>query len=267
VGQALGRLLAESGYEITDVVCRTTSSAREAVRFVGAGRAVTARSLGRLRGEVALVATPDDAIREVAKRMASGAPAFGVALHTSGSLPASELAALALRGVAVGSIHPLQSFATPELGTARVAGSVFALDGDRQAVAVARRMALDVGGRPVRLRAGTKALYHAAAVLAAGHVTALLDMSLEAMWASGMTDDEALAAVLPLVRGVVTSVGEAGPAAALTGPFARGDEGTIGRNRAALAALSPEIAAVYDLLGARSRQMKTVHETRESARK
>ena len=154
----------------------------------------------------------------------------------------------------------------PNPNPARAAGSVFALEGDRAAVAVARRMALDVGGRPVRLRAGTKALYHAAAVLAAGHVTALLDMGLEAMRASGMSEEEALAAVLPLVRGVVANVAEAGTAAALTGPFARGDEGTIARNRAALAALSPEIAAVYDLLGARSRKMKSPRITRVDTR-
>jgi predicted short-subunit dehydrogenase-like oxidoreductase (DUF2520 family) len=254
VGQALGRLLAEAGYRIDAVACRTRRAAREAAGFVGAGRPISIRALGRLDADVALIATPDDAIRAVAERLAG---AFtGVALHTSGALGASELEGLRAGGARVGSMHPLQSFATPELGVARVAGSVFAIEGDREAVAVARRIARDVGGRPVRLRAGAKALYHAAAVLAAGHVTALLDMSVEAMRAAGLDEEEALAAVLPLTRGTLANVEAAGTAGALTGPFARGDEGTIARNRAALEALDPRIAEVYDTLGARSRRMK-----------
>jgi len=132
---------------------------------------------------------------------------------------------------------------------------VFAIEGDAEAVRLARRLARDVGGRPVRLRAGAKALYHAAAVLASGHVTALLDTSLEAMRRAGLGEREALAAVLPLVTGTIANVEAAGTEAALTGPFARGDEGTIARNRAALEAVDPRAAEVYDLLGERSREI------------
>ena len=73
---------------------------------------------------------------------------------------------------------------------------------------------------------------------------------------AGLGRRDALAAVLPLVRGTLANVEAAGTAGALTGPFARGDEGTIARNRAALAALDPRIAEVYDVLGERSRRMK-----------
>ena len=254
VGQALGRLLYEAGYPIDAVVSRTLGAARAAVRFVGAGRPVALRSLDRLEADAVLIATPDDAIARVAAQLPR---AFaGIALHTSGALGAAELEPLWAQGARIGSMHPLQSFATPELGAARVAGSVFAIEGDREAVALARRLARDVGGRPVQLKAGTKALYHAAAVLAAGHVTALLDMSVQAMRAAGLDERDALAAVLPLVRGTLANVEAAGTAAALTGPFARGDEGTIARNRAALAALDPALAEVYDALGQRSRKLR-----------
>lgn len=255
VGQALGRLLSGAGYEIDAVVCRRMRAARAAVRFIGAGTPRGSRSLGPISAEVVLVATPDDEIARAAERLAALPQSWEgrVVLHTSGSRAASELDALRARGAATGSMHPLQSFSSPELGVERVAGSVFALEGARAAVAVARRIARDVGARPVRLRTGRKALYHAAAVLAAGHVTALVDMSLEAMRSAGLGEDEARAAVLPLVRGAIANVAAAGTVEALTGPFARGDEGTIARNRAALAALDPEIAAVYDMLGERSR--------------
>lgn len=260
VGQALGRLLVESGVEIAEVVSRRAASARAAVRFVGAGRASSIASLDRISAPVVLVATPDDEIARAARALAALPQSFDgkVVLHTSGSRAArgdDALGALRAAGAEVGSIHPLQSFATPELGVARMRGSVVAIEGDTAAVRVARRLARAVGGRPVRLRAGTKALYHAAAVLASGGVTAVVDMSLEAMRAAGMRDEEALAAVLPLVEGTVANIAAAGTAAALTGPFARGDEGTIARNREALASLDPRLAAVYDLLGERGRAL------------
>ncbi len=266
VGQTLGRLLVESGTEIAEVVARRAASARAAVRFIGAGRASSISSLDRVGARVILVATPDDEIASAARALAALPQSFAgcVVLHTSGSRAAradDALGALRAAGAEVGSMHPLQSFATPELGVARVRASVFAIEGDAGAVRVARHLARAVGGRPVRLRAGTKALYHAAAVLASGGVTAVVDMSLEAMRAAGMSDEDALAAVLPLVEGTVANIAAAGTAAALTGPFARGDEGTIARNREALAELDPRLAAVYDMLGARGRDLARRHQS------
>jgi predicted short-subunit dehydrogenase-like oxidoreductase (DUF2520 family) len=117
-------------------------------------------------------------------------------------------------------------------------------------------MARAVGARPARLSPGAKPLYHAAAVLAAGHVTALLDLSAEAMTRAGLPRDGALAALLSLTRGTLENVALHGTELALTGPFARGDEGTIERNRQALAAFDERALEIYDLLGARSRSIR-----------
>lgn len=255
VGQALGLRLREAGYPIGTVVCRTAAAARNAVAFVGGGTAWTMRRLREIEGDVVIVATPDAAIAGTAEALASLPVAFGgrVVLHVSGSLSASALGALKARGAATGSCHPLQSFATPELGWSRISGSAFAIEGDRTAVAAATRLVRDVGGRPVRLAARARSLYHAAAVMASGHVTAIIDASLEAMRAAGLGEQEALDAVLPLVEGTIGNIRSRGTRGALTGPFARGDDATIERNRAALMEVSEELARLYDELGARSR--------------
>jgi predicted short-subunit dehydrogenase-like oxidoreductase (DUF2520 family) len=262
VGRTLGRLLAEAGYEIADVVCRRASTARDAARFVGAGKPTSIRAVERIGARIILIATPDDAIRETAERLARLDQAFdGVAaLHTSGARDGTELEPLRARGASIGSMHPLQSFPSAELGIARVRGSVFALEGDRDAVTAGKGIARDLGGRPVRLRKGTKALYHAAAVLASGGVTALLDVSLEAVEHAGLGRADALRAILPLVEGTVANVKRVDTAEALTGPFARGDLGTIERNRAALEALGGPALALYDLLGERGRRLKQYRE-------
>ena len=152
VGQAMGLKLREAGYPIGSVVCRKAAAARSAVAFIGGG---TARTMGRLReidGDVVIIATPDAAIATTAEALARLPGAFGgrVVLHVSGSLSASALSALKARGAATGSCHPLQSFATPELGWSRISGSAFAIEGDRAAVASATRLVRDAGGRPVR---------------------------------------------------------------------------------------------------------------------
>ncbi len=59
---------------------------------------------------------------------------------------------------------------------------------------------------------------------------------------------------LELARGAVAAAGEsveagAGPAAALTGPVARGDRGTVERQLAALRQAAPELVPLVVLLG------------------
>ena len=61
-------------------------------------------------------------------------------------------------------------------------------------------MAEAIGAVPVRLPPGTKAAYHAAAVLAAGGVVALLDTIREIAGLLGLDEAGALGIYLPLAR-------------------------------------------------------------------
>ena len=63
------------------------------------------------------------------------------------------------------------------------------------------------------------------------------------------------AAYLDLVRATVENVAELGPAAALTGPAARGDIATLERHRAALAATAPDELPAYEALVALARRL------------
>jgi predicted short-subunit dehydrogenase-like oxidoreductase (DUF2520 family) len=55
-------------------------------------------------------------------------------------------------------------------------------------------------------------------------------------------------AYFELVRNVIDNVEDLGAAAALTGPIARGDYGTVERHREAIAAHAPRDLALYDAL-------------------
>ena len=75
-----------------------------------------------------------------------------------------------------------------------------------------------------------RAAYHAAACIASNHLVALMGQ-VERVAASAGLD---LDAFVGLARAALTDVAELGPAAALTGPAARGDEATLDRHRRTL---------------------------------
>ena len=122
-------------------------------------------------------------------------------------------------------------------------------------MALLAELAGDIGAQPVRLPPGGKQAYHAAAVLAAGGFVALLDAIAEAARGAGLDEAGALAIYGPLIRGSLANAERLGVQAALTGPFVRGDEGTVRGHLAALARLAPGALPVYRELARRELAM------------
>src|SRR5260221_6162206 len=75
----------------------------------------------------------------------------------------------------MGVFHRLVAFADPERAVAALHGATIAIEGDAPLAGLLGDMAEAVGATAVRLLPGTKAAYHAAAVLAAGGVVSLPD--------------------------------------------------------------------------------------------
>jgi len=185
--------------------------------------------------DLVLIAVPDDAIGEVALTLSRGG-AVGVShvvLHTSGLHDRSALAALYSSGAGLGSWHPLQTFARPRGEPEALAGSPVVIEGDMRALASGRELAAVLHLRPVvEIAADQKALYHAAAVIASNYLVVLADMATRlTRTAAGEQVSDTF--FLPLMRRVLTHLGD-GTGAALTGPIARGDAGTVARHLAAL---------------------------------
>jgi predicted short-subunit dehydrogenase-like oxidoreductase (DUF2520 family) len=249
VGRALGRRLHEAGWKIGAVVTRNEGTARKAVRFIGAGRphALAVRSL--LAAPVILVTVPDDALAEVAAELARiGAEELRgkIVLHTSGALDSSALHAVKAHGAAVGSMHPLQTFTGKNVPS--LEGKIFAVEGDPVAVRAARQIARTLGGSPVRITAGKKVLYHAAAAMAAGSVLAVEEAATQLMMSLGMVRRAAARALLPLTRQVLDNFERFGPRAAWTGPLSRGDYEIVAAHLRALRDSPEEFAAAYETL-------------------
>lgn len=253
VGSTLGYLLRRRGYRIAAVVSRGPASARRAASFIGGTKALAEIEELPRQVELIIIAVPDSQVRRAAQALASLELTWRrvIALHTSGYLSSSALAPLAERGAAVGSFHPLQTFPEPRLAVKSLRNVVFAIEGNRKAMSMARRLARDLGGHAVPIDAENKALYHAAAALASGHLAALFAVAAEAIAKTGRAGERLKAGLLTLSRATLDAIEALGFPEALTGPIVRGDVETVSAHIDALAQIDPTAAELYRLLGTR----------------
>jgi predicted short-subunit dehydrogenase-like oxidoreductase (DUF2520 family) len=198
--------------------------------------------------EVVILAVPDDALAEVAWDLArvGAAPPGCAALHMSGALSTDVLGPLHGSGYTLGSMHPLMAVADPWLAGERLMGAAFAISGEPAAAVAARRIVAALRGLPLVITPALRPVYHAAAVVASNYLVAITGLAARLLVQAGVAEDDALPALLPLLRGTLDNIAELGVPASLTGPVARGDIDTI---RLHLARLSAEDRVLYCGLG------------------
>ena len=151
------------------------------------------------------------------------------------------------------SLHPLM---TVSADGASFAGASAAIAGvtDRT-LQCAAALARALGMRPVQVADEDRAAYHAAASIASNFLVTLESAAERVAAGAGLGADEARALLAPLVRSSVDNWAELGPARALTGPVARGDEATVARQRDAVARQAPGLLALFDELVERTRDL------------
>lgn len=190
--------------------------------------------------DLVLIATPDSAIAEVADAIEAG-PA--VVAHVAGSLGLEVLGRHDRRA----ALHPLMSLPDPSVGATRLIGGWFAVAGDP----IVHDLAAALGGTTFTIADDDRALYHAAAAVASNHLVALLGHAARLGAASGVPAE----ALLALAVGSAENAAGLGPAAALTGPAARGDHLTIAAHLAAIGARAPRELAAYEAMLVEARRL------------
>ena len=259
VGRTLARLWQASGhYRVQDVLTRSEPTANEAIQFIGAGRAVS--QLSELRvADVWMLAVPDRQIAPVAAELAhlGQGNVAAIAFHCSGALAAAELTPLRDLGWSVASAHCLLSFATPQLALQQFAGTPCALEGDPLAVAELEPSFTTIGARCFALAAEHKLLYHAGAVFASNFAPVLQAVANQLWHDSGVPADVAARLNATLLKNVVDNMLALGPAAALTGPAARGDMTLVQRQGEAVTDWNPTAGEAYRALSQLAAKLAT----------
>jgi predicted short-subunit dehydrogenase-like oxidoreductase (DUF2520 family) len=253
VGQTIAKRLRKLGWQIGAVVTRSRRSARAAVRAIGAGTPHSTLTPGAFNADVILLSVPDDALENVAQKLAKiGRAALTkkshtkIILHTSGALDHRVLAPLARRGAATGSMHPMQTFSGRS--APRLEGVIFSIEGAPAARATAQKIARTLGGTPVIISANDKPAYHASGTIVAGHALSLVESATQTLMKIGFTRNRANQALLPLIRQMLDNYESLGPHAAWTGPLSRGDYATISKHVRALRRFPREFQDAYAAL-------------------
>lgn len=201
------------------------------------GRSADLTAVGE-GADLVVIATPDAAIAEVAAGLARRPDVTVV--HLAGSLGLEVLG----DHPRVAALHPLVPLPDAATGAERLVGGWFAVAGDP----AVQQVVAALGGRAFHVADENRAAYHAAAVVASNHLVALLGQAERIAGSASVP----FAALLDLVRATVDNVAALGPAAALTGPAARGDEATIARH---LDAIDATERPAYEALAAEARRL------------
>ncbi len=244
LGSAMARALRAAGYSIEEIIHRGGAGARRAsllARKTGA-QAVSGRN-AKLAADIVWICVADAEIAACARELAKRAGWRGkLAFHSSGALSSGELSALRERGAAVASVHPMMTFVRhvrPELE-----GVTFAIEGDTRAARTARRIASDLGGEAMVIRAENKGAYHAFGAFTSPLIVATLALAERVAKKAGLGETAARRAMGPIVQQTLRNYLTRGPAGAFSGPLARGDLATVRRHLEVLRAV-PEARAAY----------------------
>ena len=242
-GTALARALARAGHEVTGAAAVSAPSRqRAAEHFPRAALSEPAQVLAD--ADLVLLTVPDDVLGSlVAGLAATDAPFAGrLIAHASGAHgirildPATRAGALPL------ALHPVMTFTGRDDDVDRIKGVCFGVTAPEPLRAAAEALVIEMGGEPVFIAEEQRSLYHAALAFAANHLVTLVA---EAATLLGDAGAEAPNRMLgPLLGAALDNALRFGDAG-LTGPVARGDDGTVAAHVAAIAAAEPGALHAY----------------------
>ena len=251
VGTALAKYLAEAGYITAGLASKSLSSAKRVADLTGSVIYTdTAWEVTR-KADIVFITTPDGTIKEACACIAvkNGFNSGSVILHCSGALTSTVLIAAKNCGASIGSMHPLQSFASTEYSHNPFSGIVTSVEGDKKATDAASLVASDLGSGCVTIQTEAKILYHASAVVASNYLATLIDLSLSLIRKAGVPDNDAFRGLKPLIEGTLSNIEKMGVRDALTGPIARGDIQTIENHLLEIGSKTPHLLHLYKILG------------------
>lgn len=252
LGSALAIALSKAGFCICGIYSKSEESCQLLCRKLNID---VANNLGTVvrKSDVIFVCLPDNDIENMALRIASHfEPELirsKVFFHVSGALTTEVLKPLENLGAFTGSFHPIQTFADRENGWEKLYDCFFGFEGCNEAGECAETIVGRLNGRLIFISKEHKPLYHAAACIISNYTVTLFHIMFKMLIRTGMNEDAAVNAFMPLLKNTVDNIEGLGYISALTGPISRGDHKVVEQHLKSLSYEIPEVEDIYRLLG------------------
>ncbi|MDN5844210.1 MAG: DUF2520 domain-containing protein [Alcaligenaceae bacterium] len=245
LGCALAWSLAQRGVSVHAVASRSESGAAALAEPIEGCRILMAQAVVDTC-DLVFITTSDAGIAPVARSL-RWRPGMGV-VHCSGATEVDALASAAAAGALIGGFHPMQTFSDPAAAVRSLPGCMVTVEADPVLQAVLARLVARLDCTVNVLPPGMRARYHAAGGYASQFVNVLLAEGAR-IWASwGGDEEDAMRALLPLLKGTVSAIESAGLDKGMPGPVSRGDVGTVAGHVQALTEMDADAIALYRAL-------------------
>ncbi len=243
VGAVLGASLARAGHRVTGAYAVSDASRRRAADLLPGVPLADVPSVVA-GAELVVLAVPDDALEPlVAGLSATGGWQVGqIVVHTSGRHGVGVLEPARAHHVLPLALHPAMTFTGTAMDLERLTDCAFGVTTDEALRPVAEALVLEMGGDPVWVAEAERAAYHLALAHGSNHLVTLTSEAMEILSRAGVSEPHRVLG--PLMRAALDNALRMGDAA-LTGPVARGDVGTVEHHLRELDRLSPEIRRTY----------------------
>ena len=242
-GTALGRALARAGHVIT-ATSAVSARSRDRAREHFPDAEITDPAAVCERADLVLLTVPDDELAALVAGLAgTGAPLRGRLLaHASGAHGIGTLDPATRQGALPMALHPVMTFTGRDDDVDRIKGVSFGVTAPEPIRPAAEALVIEMGGEPVFIPEENRALYHAALAFAANYLVTLTTQAADLLEQAGAADpNRMLAPLLSAALDNALRFGDNG----LTGPVARGDDGTVSKHVTAIEAADPRARNAY----------------------
>jgi predicted short-subunit dehydrogenase-like oxidoreductase (DUF2520 family) len=245
VGPVLAAALARAGHSVVAASGVSERSRRRAEEMLPGVPLLPSQEVA-VQAELLLITVPDDALEQLAAGLVStgGIRQGKVVVHTSGRYGIGVLEPVLKAGALPLALHPVMTFTGTDVDLARLSGCSFGVTAPEQFRPMAETLVVEMGGEPEWIAEERRPLYHAALASGANHLVTLVAQAADLLRASGVAHPNHMLA--PLLSAALDNALRSGDAA-LTGPVARGDAGTVAAHLAELGRVAPDgpVRAAY----------------------
>ncbi|MBZ9636545.1 Rossmann-like and DUF2520 domain-containing protein [Clostridium sp. FP1] len=226
VGFSLGKYFSLKGITLSGYYSKFYKDAKEASKFTNSKAYENINDLVR-DSSIIFITTPDDSIHEVLQRLSNFDLTNKIICHTSGSLTSSIFLDINNSDAFAYSIHPIFPFSDKYNSYKTLQNARFSIEGPEEHIPVLKDFIQSLGNKSFTINKEDKALYHLASVTVSNLVLSLINTGCSYLSQCGISENDALQALLPLIQNNIDNIKTKGFISSLTGPIERNDLNTV----------------------------------------